>query len=40
MLQVPRLGVEGRWASFAKYDLFHDALKQASSANPVRLQFV
>lgn len=36
--KVARPESERRWAAFAKYDLFHEALKDASAANPVRQQ--
>ncbi len=36
--KVARPESERRWAAFAKYDLFHEALKNASAANPVRQQ--
>ena len=31
---------EGRWAALEKYDLFHEALRASSAANPVRLAVV
>ena len=31
---------EGRWAALEKYDLFHEALRASSAANPVRLAAV